>query len=145
MERNEMAREKTGQRHKNKVYFKVQDLYLQAFPLNHLSYCGGAAGEVFYAASRINEKDLESWVAQWSTLATRLEAQAPRPLFNADMKLGNLFSKTRLFAYEKFFEWQVGAASYAPSRHWQQRQGRRTYDGKNDDVRAQSHEGALLE
>ena len=72
-----MAREKTGQRHKNKVYFKVQDLYPQAFPLNHLSYCGGAAGEVFYAASRINEKDLESWVAQWSTLATRLEAQAP--------------------------------------------------------------------
>ena len=46
-----MAREKTGQRHKNKIYFKVQDLYLQAFPLNHLSYCGGAAGEVFYAAS----------------------------------------------------------------------------------------------
>src|SRR3712207_7227725 len=28
-------------------------------------------------------------------------------------KLGNLFSKTQLIAYEKFFEWQVGAESYA--------------------------------
>lgn len=26
---------------------------------------------------------------------------------------GNFFSKTQLLAYEKFFEWQVGAASYA--------------------------------
>jgi hypothetical protein len=38
---------------------------------------------------------------------------APRPLFNTVMRLGNLFSKTQLIAYEKFFEWQVGAASYA--------------------------------
>src|SRR3712207_7176310 len=28
-------------------------------------------------------------------------------------KLGNLFSKTQLIAYEKFFEWQVGAESFA--------------------------------
>lgn len=37
-----MTSEKTGQRHKNKVYFKDQDLdlYLQAFSLNHLSYGG---------------------------------------------------------------------------------------------------------
>jgi pimeloyl-ACP methyl ester carboxylesterase len=39
--------------------------------------------------------------------------RVPRPLANAVMKLGNFFSKTQLLAYEKFFEWQVGAASYA--------------------------------
>jgi pimeloyl-ACP methyl ester carboxylesterase len=38
---------------------------------------------------------------------------APRPLFNTVMKFGNLFSKTQLIAYEKFFEWQVGAKDYA--------------------------------
>jgi pimeloyl-ACP methyl ester carboxylesterase len=77
-----MSKEKTGQRHKNKAYFKDQDLdlYLQAFPLNHLSYGGAAAGEVFYAASRIDEKDLESWVGEWSALATRLETEAATAL-----------------------------------------------------------------
>jgi pimeloyl-ACP methyl ester carboxylesterase len=39
--------------------------------------------------------------------------RAPRPLFNGVIRLGNLFSKTQLLAYEKFFEWQVGAASFA--------------------------------
>ena len=31
-----MTKDRTGQRHKNKIYFKDQDLdlYLQAFPLN---------------------------------------------------------------------------------------------------------------
>src|SRR5918998_6113600 len=77
-----MSKERTGQRHKNKVYFKDPDLdlYLQAFPLNHLSYGGAAAGEIFYAASRIDEKDLESWVGEWSFLATRLESEAATAL-----------------------------------------------------------------
>jgi alpha-beta hydrolase superfamily lysophospholipase len=39
--------------------------------------------------------------------------RAPGPLFNGVIRLGNLFSKTQLLAYEKFFEWQVGAASFA--------------------------------
>jgi pimeloyl-ACP methyl ester carboxylesterase len=77
-----MSKERTGQRHKNKVYFKDPDLdlYLQAFPLNHQSYGGAAAGEAFYAASRIDEKDLESWVSEWSSLAARLEAEAATAL-----------------------------------------------------------------
>ena len=72
-----MSTEKTGQRHKNKIYFKDQDLdlYLQAFPLNFQSYGGASAGETFYAASRIDEKDLESWVHEWSALAARVEAE----------------------------------------------------------------------
>jgi pimeloyl-ACP methyl ester carboxylesterase len=77
-----MAKEKAGQRHKNKVYFKDQDLdlYLQAFPLNHQTYGGAAAGEAFYVASRIDEKNLESWVEEWSALAARLEAEAETAL-----------------------------------------------------------------
>jgi hypothetical protein len=77
-----MSKEKTGQRHKNKIYFKDQDLdlYLQAFPLNFQTYGGAATGEAFYAASRINEKDLESWVHEWSSLAARVEAEGAKAL-----------------------------------------------------------------
>jgi len=77
-----MSKEKTGQRHKNKIYFKDQDLdlYLQAFPLNFQTYGGAAAGEAFYAASRINENDLESWVYEWGALAARLEAEGAMAL-----------------------------------------------------------------
>jgi pimeloyl-ACP methyl ester carboxylesterase len=73
-----MSKERAGQRHKNKIYFKDQelDLYLQAFPLNFQTYGGAAAGEAFYAASRVNEKNLESWVHEWSALAGRVEASA---------------------------------------------------------------------
>jgi pimeloyl-ACP methyl ester carboxylesterase len=73
-----VAKERTGQRHKNKIYFKDQelDLYLQAFPLNFQTYGGAAAGEAFYAASRVNEKNLESWVHEWSALGARVEASA---------------------------------------------------------------------
>jgi pimeloyl-ACP methyl ester carboxylesterase len=77
-----MNKERTGQRHKNKIYFKDPDLdlYLQAFPLNHQSYGGAAAGEAFYAASRVDEKDLESWVREWGSLAARLEVEAANAL-----------------------------------------------------------------
>jgi hypothetical protein len=97
-----MAREKTVQRHKNKIYFKDQDLdlYLQAFPLNHLSYGGAAAGEVFYAASRIREKDPESWVAEWSSVAARLEAEATKAL-ERDHVLSARESFLRAFTYRR--------------------------------------------
>ncbi len=77
-----MSKERTGQRHKNKIYFKDQDLdlYLQAFPLNFQTYGGAAAGEAFYAASRVNEKNLESWVHEWGALAARLEAEGATAL-----------------------------------------------------------------
>jgi alpha-beta hydrolase superfamily lysophospholipase len=77
-----MSKENTGQRHKNKIYFKDQDLdlYLQAFPLNFQTYGGAAAGEAFYAASWVNEKNLESWVHEWGALAARLEAEGATAL-----------------------------------------------------------------
>jgi hypothetical protein len=37
-------------------------------------------GEVFYAASRINEKDPDSWVEEWSNLAARVEKGSARSL-----------------------------------------------------------------
>jgi pimeloyl-ACP methyl ester carboxylesterase len=77
-----MTKDRTGQRHKNKIYFKDQDLdlYLQAFPLNFQTYGGAAAGEAFYAASRVDEKDLESWVHEWRALAARVETEAAKAL-----------------------------------------------------------------
>jgi pimeloyl-ACP methyl ester carboxylesterase len=80
--RDKMSKERTGQRHKNKIYFKDQDLdlYLQAFPLNFQTYGGAATGEAFYAASRVNEKDLESWVHEWCALAARVEAEGAKAL-----------------------------------------------------------------
>jgi esterase/lipase len=36
---------------------------------------GAEIGECLYAASRINERDGESWIAEWATLAHRLEEQ----------------------------------------------------------------------
>jgi hypothetical protein len=77
-----MSTEKSGQRHKNKIYFKDQDLdlYLQAFPLNFQTYGGASAGETFYAASRIDEKDLESWVYEWGALAAHVEGEGAAAL-----------------------------------------------------------------
>jgi alpha-beta hydrolase superfamily lysophospholipase len=77
-----MGKEQTGQRHKNKVYFKDQDLdlYLQAFPLNFQTYGGATSGETFYAASQIVEKDPESWIGAWTSLAARLETEGTTAL-----------------------------------------------------------------
>ena len=77
-----MSKERTGQRHKNKVYFKDSELdfYLQAFPLGYQTYGGATVGETFYAASRINEKDPGSWVEEWTNLAARVEEGAARSL-----------------------------------------------------------------
>jgi dipeptidyl aminopeptidase/acylaminoacyl peptidase len=77
-----MSTNRIGQRHKNQVYFKDSELdfYLQAFPLGYQTYGGATVGEAFYAASRINEKDPNSWVEEWSNLATRVEEGATRSL-----------------------------------------------------------------
>lgn len=41
---------------------------------------GAEIGECLYAVSRINERDGESWIAEWSALAQRVEAQGERSL-----------------------------------------------------------------
>src|SRR3712207_1808953 len=77
-----MSANRIGQRHKNQVYFRDAELdfYLQAFPLGYQTYGGATVGEAFYAASRINEKDSNSWVEEWSNLAARVEEGATRSL-----------------------------------------------------------------
>ena len=77
-----MSTNRIGQRHKNQIYFKDSELdfYLQAFPLGYQTYGGATVGEVFYAASRINEKDPNSWVEEWSNLAARIEEGAAKSL-----------------------------------------------------------------
>src|SRR3712207_3659480 len=77
-----MSTNRIGQRHKNQIYFKDSELdfYLQAFPLGYQTYGGATVGEAFYAASRINEKDPNSWVEEWSNLAARIEEGAAKSL-----------------------------------------------------------------
>ena len=69
-----MARRKFGQRHTNKVYFRDSELdfYLQAFPLGYATYGGATAGEAFFAASQVQEKDPDSWVTSWTDMAARV-------------------------------------------------------------------------
>lgn len=82
-----MSKKRTGQRHKNKIYFKDSELYfyLQAFPLGYQTYGGATVGETFYVASRIDEKDPDSWVEEWSNLAARVEEEAVRSLERGHM------------------------------------------------------------
>ncbi len=77
-----MARRRVGQRHTNKVYFRDSELdfYLQAFPLGYATYGGATAGEALFAASQVQEKDPETWVAAWSDLSARVADGARRSL-----------------------------------------------------------------
>lgn len=64
-------------RHKKRIYFKNPDMdFYLMWILGYQAYRGSSIGEVFYAASRINEKDLSSWVNEWSALAEHLETGA---------------------------------------------------------------------
>ena len=60
--------------------------------------CGAEAGECFFAASRIQEGDTESWIAAWTALAKRVEARAITSL-----ERGHLVSARESFfrAYER--------------------------------------------
>jgi pimeloyl-ACP methyl ester carboxylesterase len=80
-----MAKETEARRHKNVVYFKRGELdYVLQTTLGMAASGGAAVGEVFYAASRVNEneRDLESWVSEWNKLGSRVEAIAQKSLAN---------------------------------------------------------------
>ena len=63
-----MSKESTGQRHKNEVYLEDAELdfYLQTFPFGYQPYGGATVCEVFYTASRIDDKVPDSWVEEWT-------------------------------------------------------------------------------
>jgi pimeloyl-ACP methyl ester carboxylesterase len=72
-----MTKETEARRHKNVVYFKRGELdYVLQTALGTAASDGAAVGEVFYAASHVNEseRDLESWVNEWNALGARVEA-----------------------------------------------------------------------
>lgn len=46
---------------------------------------GGDVGEVFYAASRIKQYDTESWVSEFSALASRVATEATQSLHNGHL------------------------------------------------------------
>ncbi|MBI9046799.1 MAG: alpha/beta fold hydrolase [Anaerolineaceae bacterium] len=71
-----MSQETEARRHKNVVYFKRGELdYVLQTALSTAASDAAAIGEVFYAASRVNEKekDLGSWIKEWSDLGSRVE------------------------------------------------------------------------
>ena len=68
-------------RHKNLIYFKNSEMdFSLMWALGYQAYSGASIGEVFYAASRINEKDINSWVNEWTALAERVETAAAAEL-----------------------------------------------------------------
>lgn len=71
-----MSGEQTNQRLKKSVYFKnlELDLYLQGFPLNYITYGGATEGEIFRAASQVDERKPETWKEAWFNMAARVEA-----------------------------------------------------------------------
>jgi pimeloyl-ACP methyl ester carboxylesterase len=74
-----MTRETEARRHKNVVFFKRGELdFVLQLTLGVAASDGAAVGEVFYAASRVNEgeRDLDSWVREWNALGERVEAIA---------------------------------------------------------------------
>lgn len=78
-----MARETEARRHKNVVFFKRGELdFVLQLTLGAAASDGAAVGEVFYAASRVDEgeRDLDSWVREWNSLGERVEAIAGEAL-----------------------------------------------------------------
>lgn len=73
MSKNEL----TGLRNRVKLYFDNPETdYQFQFFLGYEAYGGAAVGEALYAASRIDERDVESWSREWLALAKRVEALA---------------------------------------------------------------------
>lgn len=59
------------------IYFKNADLdYFLQYALACQTYQGSAYGECFYAASQVQEEDLESWVQAWTTVGQHVKAIA---------------------------------------------------------------------
>ncbi|ELY39020.1 hypothetical protein C496_16552 [Natronorubrum tibetense GA33] len=68
---------------------------------------GAEVGECLSAARRINERDIESWISEWATLAERLEQDAEDALDK-----GHEISARELFLRAQNY---YGAAEYGCS------------------------------
>ena len=55
------------------------DAWFAWFPLNQIQYNGSAVGEIYNAASRIDEsKGAESWITEWSAEGDRVQKLAEK-------------------------------------------------------------------
>ncbi len=69
------------------------DAWFAWFPLNQIQYDGAAVGEIFNAASRIDEsKSATSWIAEWSAEGERVKKYAESLILNNHVfSAGNAF------------------------------------------------------
>lgn len=118
-----MANKMESTRHKNVVFFKKpeMDFYLQAVPLAYASYGGASVGEAFYAASRIDEKDAESWIYEWTALATRVNYQADTA-YEENRKVTARQNYLRAFTYYRTASFVVRANDPRYAELWQKYQ-----------------------
>ena len=69
--------EKIMKRRNAKVYFDNEDMdFNLMWVLGQASAGGAELGECMHVASRIKERDTESWVAEWTKAGQQLDAQA---------------------------------------------------------------------
>ena len=69
------------------------DAWFAWFPLNQIQYNGSAVGEIYNAASRIDEsKGADSWIAEWSAEGDRVRKLAEK-IYNE----GHSFSAANAF------------------------------------------------
>jgi pimeloyl-ACP methyl ester carboxylesterase len=75
---SQSAAVKSARRASVKVFFDDHDLdfYLTVWPMGAMTYGCSVIGEVMAVATRIDEKDLQSWVREWDSMSKRLEAWA---------------------------------------------------------------------
>lgn len=75
------------------------DAWFAWFPLNQIQYNGAAVGEIFNAASRIDEsKGAESWIEEWSKEGDRVRKCAEQ-LYAADHKFSASNAFLRAYTY----------------------------------------------
>jgi len=99
--------ERIGQRAATQTFFKKNadmDFYL-LWMLSYQTEKGAEIGECYYAASCIDEREPESWIAAWLTLANRTEDRA-----NNAFSQGHLVSARE--AYLRAFTYYRGATFY---------------------------------
>jgi hypothetical protein len=93
-----------------KYYFAhpFLDAWFVWFPLNNITFEGGAAGEIYNVASRINERDPKSWGKEWTAEGERVEALA-----NTLLQKGHTISARGAFL-RAFTYYRTGHVVYMP-------------------------------
>lgn len=84
------------------------DAWFAWFPLNNINFNGAAVGEIYNAASRINERDAKTWGKEWAAEGMRIETLAKNLL-----KQGHNISARDAFL-RAFTYYRTGHVVYGP-------------------------------